>query len=87
MMSGTLETLIRRDRFWVMTGIVGTTALAWVYLVGMAASMDGMDAMVMVRTTPWTSTDFLLMFLMWAVMMVGMMLPSARSHDPPVCPR
>ena len=77
MKSGTLETLIRRDRFWVMTGIVGTTALAWVYLVGMAASMDSADAMVMVRTTPWTSTDFLLMFLMWAVMMVGMMLPSA----------
>jgi len=40
---------------------------------GMA--MDGMQAMLGVRA--WTWTDAGLMFLMWTVMMVGMMVPSA----------
>ena len=87
-MSGTLESLIKRDRMWVVTGLVGVTVLAWLYLLRMAAGMedmDGMDtglrdvgdAMTVTHTASWTMTDFLLMFLMWAVMMVGMMLPSA----------
>lgn len=45
------------------------------------ADMAGMDmaGMLMDATAPapWTATEFLLMFGMWAVMMVGMMLPSA----------
>lgn len=40
---------------------------------GMA--MEGMPAMLGVRA--WTWTDAWLMFLMWTVMMVGMMVPSA----------
>jgi predicted metal-binding membrane protein len=35
------------------------------------------DAMVRSRPVAWTGIDFLLTFLMWAVMMVGMMLPGA----------
>ena len=75
----TLETFLKRDRTLVLGGLVGTTALAWLYLVSMAANMGGSmgDAMLNTRTTPWTATQFVLMFLMWAVMMVGMMLPSA----------
>ena len=78
----TLETLLKRNRTLVFGGLVGTTALAWLYLVSMAANMGGMgrsmgDAMLNACTTPWTATKFVLMFLMWAVMMVGMMLPSA----------
>ncbi|MBI2153671.1 MAG: DUF2182 domain-containing protein [Candidatus Rokubacteria bacterium] len=34
-------------------------------------------AMAMPHMTPWGPTDFLLTFLMWAVMMVAMMVPSA----------
>ncbi|MBI3028893.1 MAG: DUF2182 domain-containing protein [Candidatus Rokubacteria bacterium] len=33
--------------------------------------------MAMPQMTPWGPTDFLLVFLMWAVMMVAMMVPSA----------
>ena len=36
-----------------------------------------MAAMGMTTQMPWTVTDFLLTFAMWAVMMVGMMTPSA----------
>ncbi len=72
--------LLGRDRLWVMLGIVGTTTLAWVYLFSMAAGMDQMamgDAMLSTRVEPWSPIDFVLMFVMWAIMMVGMMLPSA----------
>ncbi len=39
--------------------------------------MEGMDPnMAMPRMQPWSVLDFFLMFLMWAVMMVAMMVPS-----------
>jgi len=31
----------------------------------------------MMQIKPWSTVDFILMFLMWAVMMVVMMIPSA----------
>jgi predicted metal-binding membrane protein len=69
-----------RDRIAVLAGLGGVTALAWIYLVLLASrmgDMGGMGAMEPMELHPWTASDFLLMFLMWAVMMVGMMLPSA----------
>jgi predicted metal-binding membrane protein len=66
-------------------------ALAWAYVIhlasGMAPAMPDVPAMPdmpnmpgMAATMPmalaWTATDFAAMFLMWAVMMVAMMLPS-----------
>lgn len=36
-----------------------------------------MAAMGMASNTPWTAADFFLTFAMWAVMMAGMMAPSA----------
>jgi len=38
---------------------------------------NGMAMSGMMKLAPWTAIDALFMFLMWAVMMVGMMLPSA----------
>ena len=72
--AGSLESLIKRDRLWVAAGVVGITALAWLYLVWMAAGIAGMDmgdAMLSAQSAPWRTTDFVLMFLMWAIMMVG----------------
>ena len=40
-----------------------------------AGAMSAMEATLQVK--PWSGLDFLLMFLMWAVMMVAMMVPSA----------
>ena len=70
------------DRIWILGALGATTALAWAYLISLARGMDAMpattaDAMTTVRMAPWSGTDFGLTFLMWAVMMVGMMLPSA----------
>ena len=42
--------------------------------------MPGMSAMPsgeMLQIRPWTLLDFVTMFLKWAIMMVGMMVPTA----------
>ncbi len=77
-------TLIRslplRDRIVILSALAGTTILAWIYLVNMAAGMDGMmamDAGAMMQIKPWTGAEFGYMLLMWVIMMVGMMVPSA----------
>lgn len=54
-----------------MAALLGVSALAWLYLVAMAG-MQGAGGL-----RPWTVADAAMMFSMWAVMMVGMMLPSA----------
>ncbi|WP_165982817.1 DUF2182 domain-containing protein [Dankookia rubra] len=86
-----VERVLARDRFAVLAALVGLTGLSWVYLVMMAGDMQRMaDApampdmpgmtqggMNMLRAAPWTATHFAMMLGMWAVMMVGMMLPAA----------
>jgi len=56
---------------------VGVTALAWIYLIWMAWAMDMPMDESMAGVRPWTGMDFVMMFLMWTIMMVGMMLPTA----------
>ncbi len=82
-----LEALLRRDRVVVIGGLALVTVLAWAYLLGLAATMDDMSGTAMGATSAaasmspefraWTGRDFVFMFLMWAVMMVAMMVPSA----------
>ncbi len=77
MLDSAIERVSRHDRGVVLAGLVGVIAVAWAYLfweaARMAAPMDGM-------ASPMASDlagAFFTTFLMWAVMMVGMMLPSA----------
>ena len=72
--------LARRDRRVVLGGLLLAAALAWLYLIGMAldmASSAGDTGGAMTRMQAWHPVDGLLMFAMWAVMMVAMMLPGA----------
>jgi predicted metal-binding membrane protein len=73
-----------RDRLAVLGGLAGITVAAWVYIVVTAHRMvtgsggmnsQSMDAMTGVK--PWTATEFGLTFVMWALMMVAMMVPTA----------
>jgi predicted metal-binding membrane protein len=73
-----IESLVKRDRLFTAVGLAIIVALCWVYLVVLATDMGGMSDMGgMDMATAWTATEFALMFVMWAVMMVAMMLPSA----------
>ncbi|MGH8457540.1 MAG: DUF2182 domain-containing protein, partial [Stenotrophobium sp.] len=77
--STALEGLLQRDRWWVLAGLTATVALCWFYLVPMSldmyGGMSGPSRWMMVGS--WDGRYFSLMLLMWAVMMAGMMLPSA----------
>jgi predicted metal-binding membrane protein len=77
--STTLESLLRRDRWLVGTALGVAIALCWAWIVPMAidmyGSMSGSSAWMM--TDRWDFTHLVLLFAMWAVMMAGMMLPSA----------
>jgi len=70
-----------RDRLGLLVGLGAVTALAWGYLLYMGWGMEHMDVGVnmtfMPRMTQWEGIDLLLVFLMWAIMMLAMMLPSA----------
>ena len=71
--------LPRRDRVAILSALVGVTVLSWTYLIRMATQMD-MSAMMpaaMLEIHAWAVGDFVFMFVMWAVMMVGMMVPTA----------
>lgn len=82
--AGTLERLVRRDRLLMALGLVATVVLAWVYLVRAAAGMQAMAsetamhaAMGMADMQVWGLADWFGLFVMWAIMMIAMMLPSA----------
>ena len=70
-----------RDRLSLFLALGMVIALAWGYLLYMGWGMQHMDVgvhmAIMPRMTGWAGVDLLLVFLMWAIMMVAMMLPSA----------
>lgn len=74
-----LETALKHDR-WLTVGAVSVVVLlCWSWIVPMAwdmyGSMTGPSAWMM--TGQWDWFHLALLFAMWAVMMIGMMLPSA----------
>ena len=81
-MSPVLDAVLRRDRVIVGAGLAGLVLLAWVYLLRMARAMAEMEAhaamgMAMPQMQTWGMADLWLLFLMWGVMMVAMMVPTA----------
>ena len=73
-----LENLLLRDRWLIGVSLILVTALCWAWIAPMAldmyGSMSGSSAWMM--TKRWDLSHQLLLFAMWAVMMIGMMLPS-----------
>jgi predicted metal-binding membrane protein len=76
-----LEQAFRHDRIVVIAAIAVVAAMAWLYVIWLAspAKMSAMDmpAMMEPGIAPWSTADVAFTFVMWAVMMLGMMLPSA----------
>ena len=90
MTDSALETVLRRDRIIVAGALGIIIALAWGYVLWLANDMDmgGMDmtgfrmipagiGIMLPATAPWKAIEFAYVFAMWAVMIVGMMAPSA----------
>ena len=81
-----VEALVKRERLIVIAGLISITVLAWWWLLNGAGT--GMSVMAMttwsfpppVRATfveDWSPGYAVLMFLMWWIMMIAMMTPSA----------
>jgi predicted metal-binding membrane protein len=70
-----LETILRRERLIIGGCLAAMVLIAWTYLLHSKATMADMDMPGMVM--PWGAMGVLLLFVMWAVMMVAMMVPSA----------
>src|SRR5215467_13276251 len=88
-MNLSLEAVLRRDRAVVFAALVVITMLAWADIIWLAddMAMDGMDmtgfrmipagqGLMMPASAPWQPVEFVYVFAMWAVMMIGMMTPS-----------
>lgn len=71
-----ISALPRRDFIAIIASLGGITLLAWLYLLKMASEMPMSDSMSAMQIPTWDLSYFAAMFLMWAVMMLGMMLPS-----------
>src|SRR5437899_9026048 len=72
---------LRHDRAVVLGSLALVVALAWAWLlVGAGIGMEEMDmggGQMMAMLPEWSLLYGLVVFAMWAVMMVAMMLPSA----------
>ena len=75
-----IEDLLRQDRLILLCVLLFITVLSWLYIVYLYYNMVYMDMnallFAMPMTPSWSVTDFVLLYLMWLVMMVGMMTPS-----------
>jgi predicted metal-binding membrane protein len=79
-----LAAVLRRDRFVVVAALIAVTAIAWAYILvlarrmssGTMPPMSGMEMMAPAFSS-WTIAHAIFIFTMWAVMMIGMMTPSA----------
>src|SRR4029079_4129382 len=70
-----VDTILRRERLITSGWLAVIVLAAWIYLVHSKTTMADMDMPGMVM--PWGATSVILLFVMWAVMMVAMMVPSA----------
>jgi len=74
-----VEGELRRDCVVVLAGIVIISALAWAYPIHLTSrtGMMGMAMDMAISMQTWTVIDLALLFVMWSVMMIAMMVPTA----------
>lgn len=91
MTESALTVVLRRDRAVVAVSLLALGAIAWAYVLWLihAMGMGGMQmsemrvdanpfGVAMIPSLqPWSGAEFAFAFVMWAVMMIGMMVPSA----------
>jgi predicted metal-binding membrane protein len=82
--------VLRKDRILVILALTSLTVLAWSYMLWLSADMvmGGMDmtgfqmipsgmGLMIPADQPWQGMEFVFVFAMWIVMIIGMMTPSA----------
>ncbi len=75
-----VNNLPHRDFLVISGSLLAITFLSWAYLIGMAREMTAPHpscCLLPAQIQHWNLSYFGMMFIMWSVMMVGMMVPSA----------
>lgn len=76
-----LRRVLEHDRILVIVGLLTVTLLSWLYLLAHAGMEMGpsmaMGAAMGMERSVWSIPELSGLFVMWGVMMVAMMLPSA----------
>ncbi|MGH8311572.1 MAG: hypothetical protein ACRETX_17480, partial [Steroidobacteraceae bacterium] len=74
-----LESALRYDRAPAVVLVIVLPLVSWTWIAVMARDMYGpmTGASAWMMTAVWDVRHLALLFAMWAVMMIGMMLPSA----------
>jgi predicted metal-binding membrane protein len=76
-----LEAILRRDRTLIGVAISIIVVVCWAYIASIAEHMRtpvaGIDDMITPEAAEWSLGDAASVLVMWSVMMVGMMLPTA----------
>ena len=68
---------LKRERRLVLAAMVSLAVLAWAYTVYLGTQHQStVGTMSMPTMMQWSTADVIFMFIMWAVMMFAMMLPS-----------
>ncbi len=77
-MDETLKLLLKRDRVILLSGLLAIVLLSWIWTLRMAATMEMSPVQVAgVAGGTWGWGEGVALFVMWWVMMVAMMTPSA----------
>src|SRR6266571_8847177 len=77
---GGLEKILKRDRFIILAGLIALTLASWAYLFyddWRMRTTGSCCKLAEVDLHHWLSPDLLLLFVMWSIMMVAMMAPTA----------
>ena len=75
--SSLLEAALRRDRLVVSAGLLTLAGLAWAYIAHLATFMPAHVGMAMPEARAWSAGETAALVIMWVVMMIAMMIPSA----------
>ena len=74
---------LKRDQLFIFLGIFILVIFSWIYLFYSSSTLPAetsesiIQDMVMPQVNNWNINDVLALFVMWSVMMMAMMLPSA----------
>jgi predicted metal-binding membrane protein len=70
-----LEKILKNDRLIIIAGIAVVSLISWTYLAKMSVSTGLLTSVHAAHT--WKMNDLISHFIMWIVMMIAMMLPTA----------
>ena len=70
-----LEKILNNDRLIIIAGIAVVSLLSWTYMAKMSGNADVLESVHAIHF--WNMNDLVSHFVMWIIMMIAMMLPTA----------